>query len=116
MNELPAVVQGPDAVAVAGHTVTTPAAAQRASGDRVLFLVRPEDMALGNGDGKGLPGSVTARTFQGAATILGVRLDAIDTLVSVHTSGSAATHLSPGDRVNVVIDGTRGVVETPAEA
>jgi len=116
MNELPAVVQGPDAVSVGGQVVSTPAAAQHNAGEDVLFLVRPEDISLGNGDGKGLPGSVTARTFQGAATILGVRLDKIDSLVSVHMTGSAATHLSPGDRVNVLIDGTRGVCETPVSA
>ena len=44
------------------------------------------------------------------------RLDVADALVSVHVSGSAAAHLVPGDRVNVVIDGTRGVCETPVAA
>jgi len=112
MNELRAVVKGPDAVAVGDYVVTTPAVGDHDPGDSVLFLVRPEDMSLTNGDTEGMSGTVTARTFQGAATIVGVRLDVSDTLVSVHTSGSAGAHLTPGDRVNVVIDGTRGVCES----
>jgi putative spermidine/putrescine transport system ATP-binding protein len=112
MNELPAVVRGPDAVAVGGYVVATPAVGPRSVGEAVNFLIRPEDMSLGNGEADGMPGSVTARTFQGAATIVGVRLDVADALVAVHVSGSAATHLTPGDRVNVVIDGSRGVCES----
>ncbi|MEO8265016.1 MAG: ABC transporter ATP-binding protein [Ilumatobacteraceae bacterium] len=116
MNELPAVVRGPDAVAVGGYVVTTPAIGRREVGEPVLFLVRPEDMSLGNGEAAGISGTVTGRTFQGAATIVAVRLDVADSLVAVHSSGSAATHLSPGDRVDVVIDGARGVCETPVSA
>jgi putative spermidine/putrescine transport system ATP-binding protein len=112
MNELPAVVRGPDAVAVGDYVVATPAIGQRSVGDAVLFLIRPEDMSLGDGGAAGISGSVTARTFQGAATIVGVRLDALDVLVAVHASGSAAAHLAVGDRVNVVIDGARGVCES----
>jgi putative spermidine/putrescine transport system ATP-binding protein len=112
MNEMPAVVRGPDAVAVGDYVVTTPAVGRHGTGDSVLFLVRPEDMALGNGEATGIPGTVTGRTFQGAATIVAVRLDIADALVSVHTSGSAAANLTPGDRVSVVIDGTRGVCES----
>ena len=112
MNELPAVVRGPDAVAVGGYVVATPAVGRRSVGEAVLFLVRPEDMALGNGEANGMPGSVTARTFRAPATIVGVRLDIADSLVAVHASGSAAAHLTPGDRVNVVIDGSRGVCES----
>jgi putative spermidine/putrescine transport system ATP-binding protein len=111
MNQLPAVVRGPDAVEVGGHVVNTPAVGQHSVGDSILFLVRPEDMSLGNGQSDGMPGTVTSRTFQGAATIVGVRLDVTDALVSVHVSGSAAANLTPGDRVNVVIDGARGVCE-----
>ena len=116
MNELPAVVQGADAVAVGNYVVPTPAVGARSAGEAVRFLVRPEDMALANGDTASMSGTVTGRTFQGAATIVGVRLDVADALVSVHVSGSAAAHLVPGDRVNVVIDGTRGVCETPVAA
>ena len=112
MNELPAVVRGPDAVSVGSYVIPTPAVGQRQEGDAVLFLVRPEDMALANGEATGMPGSVTGRTFQGAATIVAVRLDVADALVSVHVSGSAAAHLAPGDRVNVLIDGARGVCES----
>jgi putative spermidine/putrescine transport system ATP-binding protein len=116
MNQLPAVVRGPDAVAVGDYVVPTPAVGQHAVGDSVLFLVRPEDMSLGNGESNTLPGTVTARTFQGAATIVGVRLDVTDALVAVHVSGSSAANLVPGDRVNVVIDGARGVLESVVPA
>ncbi|HEY0518778.1 MAG TPA: ABC transporter ATP-binding protein [Ilumatobacteraceae bacterium] len=116
MNQLPAIVRGPDAVAVGEYIVPTPAVGQHSAGDSVLFLVRPEDMSLGNGVATGMPGTVTARTFQGAATIVGVRLDVTDVLVSVHVSGSAAANLTPGDRVNVVIDGARGVCESVVAA
>ncbi|MEY2400655.1 MAG: putative spermidine/putrescine transport system ATP-binding protein [Ilumatobacteraceae bacterium] len=116
MNQLPAVVRGPDAVAVGDYVVPTPAVGQHAAGDSVLFLVRPEDMSLGNGDANSMPGTVTARTFQGAATIVGVRLDGSDALVAVHVSGSSAANLTPGDRVNVVIDGARGVLESAVPA
>jgi putative spermidine/putrescine transport system ATP-binding protein len=116
MNELPAVVRGPDAVAVGDYVVATPAVGTRDVGESVLFLVRPEDMSLGASDVNGMPGSVVGRTFQGAATIVSVRLDGSDSLVSVHVSGSAAAHLGPGDRVNVVMDGTRGVCEAGVAA
>jgi putative spermidine/putrescine transport system ATP-binding protein len=112
MNELVAEVRGPDAVAVGNYVVATPAVGQHAVGDSVLFLVRPEDMTLGKNDGDGIPGTVTARTFQGAATIVGVRLDLTDALVAVHVAGSSAANLTPGDRVAVVIDGARGVCES----
>lgn len=116
MNEMRAVVRGDDAVDVAGYTVKTPAGIGRKAGDDVLFLVRPEDMSLAKTEGEGMPGTVTARTFQGAATIVAVRLDVTDALVSVHVSGSAAAHLAPGDRVSVVIDGARGVCESGVAA
>ena len=82
----------------------------------MLFLVRPEDMSLAKSDGEGMPGTVTVGTFQGAATIVPVRLDGTDALVSVHVSGSAAAHLAPGDRVSVVMDGARGVCEAGVAA
>ncbi|MEY2401550.1 MAG: hypothetical protein QOJ08_1661, partial [Ilumatobacteraceae bacterium] len=53
---------------------------------------------------------------QGAATIVGVRLDGTDALVAVHVSGSSAANLAPGDRVDVVIDGARGVLESVVPA
>ncbi|MEA3184178.1 MAG: putative spermidine/putrescine transport system ATP-binding protein [Ilumatobacteraceae bacterium] len=111
MNQLPAVVRGPDVVDVGGHVIQTQAVGQHSVGESVLFLVRPEDMSLANGQSDALPGTVTSRTFQGAATIVGVRLDVADVLVAVHVSGSAAANLTPGDRVGVVIDGARGVCE-----
>ena len=62
--------------------------------------------------GVGLPGTVASCTFQGASTVLGVRLDALDVLASVHVAGVA--DLAPGERVEVGIDGTRAVCEAAA--
>jgi putative spermidine/putrescine transport system ATP-binding protein len=75
--------------------------------DERALLVRPEDMHLAEG---GLPGTVVTCTFQGAATVLGVRLDTVDVLTSVHVAGVA--DLNPGERVEVGIDGARAVCET----
>ena len=111
MNEMPAVVRGNDAVDVAGQTIITPSAATRSVGESVLFLVRPEDVSIGGAGDTGLSGTVTATTFQGASTVVGVRLDVLDTLVHAHLGSSSATHLAPGQRVSVSVDGTRGVLE-----
>ncbi len=117
MNELPGVVRGSDAVEVqGGYVVTTPAAAGQREGSDVLLLVRPEEVSIGDVVDQGLPGSVTAVTFQGAATIVTVRLDVIDKLVSAHTSGTGATTYSPGDRVTVTVNGARAVCEPVAVA
>ena len=106
MNELPAVVNGNHAVTVAGQPVVVPHTTQP-DGTAVRLLVRPEDMHLAEG---GLPGTVVTCTFQGAATVLGVRLDTVDVLTSVHVAGVA--DLNPGERVEVGIDGARAVCET----
>jgi putative spermidine/putrescine transport system ATP-binding protein len=111
MNELPATVVGNHAVRVAGLAVTTNAAGIHADGENVRLLVRPEDMRIVD-EGVGLPGTVASCTFQGASTVLGVRLDAIDMLASVHVAGVA--DLTPGERVAVGIDGTRAVLEAAA--
>ena len=71
-------------------------------GERVLLLVRPEDVSVGAVDAPGLPATVTARTFQGAATIIQVRVDKIDTLATANLAGSTAAELAPGDRVTIV--------------
>ncbi len=114
MNQLPASVLGPDAVQVAGMTVATTAGAGFAANQQVRLLVRPEDLALVE-ENAGLPGSVTATTFQGTSTIVAVRLDALDALVSVHTRGASAAAITLGERVVVGIDGTRAVCETVTE-
>lgn len=111
MNELPATVVGNHAVRVAGLAVTTSAAGIHADGDNVRLLVRPEDMRIVD-SGAGLPGTVASCTFQGASTVLGVRLDTIDVLASVHVAGVA--DLTPGERVDVTIDGARAVCEAAA--
>src|SRR3954466_3760176 len=61
MNELPGVVHGPDSVAIGDYVVPTPAVGGRDVGEAINFLVRPEDMSLGGGEARGLPGSVTGR-------------------------------------------------------
>ncbi len=116
MNELPAVVLGSDAVDVAGTAITTPSAARQHLGERVLLLVRPEDVSVGAVDAPGLPATVTARTFQGAATIIQVRVDKIDILATAHLAGSTAAELAPGDRVTIAINGARALCESVAVA
>jgi len=111
MNELPATVAGAHAVRVGGMAVTTTAATIHADGATVNLLVRPEDMRIVE-QGFWLPGTVASCTFQGASTVLGVRLDAIDVLASVHVAGVA--DLAPGERVEVGIDGSRAVCEAAA--
>jgi putative spermidine/putrescine transport system ATP-binding protein len=111
MNELPATVVGNHAVRVGGMAVTTGAASIHADGQAVRFLVRPEDMRIVE-PGAGLPATVASCTFQGASTVLGVRLDALDVLASVHVAGVA--DLAPGERVEVGIDGSRAVCESAA--
>ncbi len=113
MNELAGTVVGADAVSVAGMALTTDAARVHQTGAEVRVLVRPEDLQLV--DEGGLPGSVTATTFHGASTAVAVRLDTLDSLVTVHTAGSFAAHLTPGDRVRVAIDPRRALCE-PAGA
>ena len=109
MNQLPAVVNGNHAVTVGPHPVVVPHTTM-ADGTQVRLLVRPEDLHLTD---EGLAGTITSCTFQGSSTVLGVRLDVLDLLVSVHVAGVA--DLNPGERVTVGIDGARAVLE-PAEA
>ena len=111
MNQLPAVVNGNHSVTVAGHTVVVPQTTQ-SDGTSVRLLVRPEDLHLSSEGG--LAGTVTSCTFQGASTVLGVRLDVVDALVSVHVAGVA--DLTPGERVEVSIDGARAVCESLDDA
>jgi len=116
MNELPGVVTSSDAVEVAGRTVTTASAARHLVGERVLVLVRPEDVSVSSIDAPGLPATVTARTFQGASTVVRARIDGIDVLASAHLSGAAVTDLIPGDRVSLGIDGRRALCEAMSAA
>jgi putative spermidine/putrescine transport system ATP-binding protein len=107
MNELPAVVVGTHAVQVGAHKVVI-AANNLPEGAAVRLLVRPEDLSLTDTD-SGLPGTVTTCTFQGASTVLGVRLDVVDVLADVHIAGVA--DINPGERVEVAVDSARAVLE-----
>ncbi len=108
MNEFAAEVTGPGEVSVAGHRLAAPGSAGSSTGSRLSILVRPEDLSL---DETGLPGSVTSVTFQGATTLVGVRLDVLDHLVSADVGSGAADHLQVGDRVSVKINGANAVCE-----
>ena len=110
MNEVAATVLGKHSVRVGEMIVPTNAANMHADKSKVLLLVRPEDVRLV--DEGGLPGSVTGCTFQGANTIVTVRLDALDALVAINTAGSVASGIVPGERVSVAIDGARAVCES----
>jgi putative spermidine/putrescine transport system ATP-binding protein len=110
MNELPATVVDSGAVQIAGTVVRT--STTLPTGTQVALLARPEDLSL-VADG-GLPGTVVSRTFQGATTVVGVRLDVLDRLVAVSLAGAGAGEIAPGDRTIVAIDGTRALCETSA--
>jgi putative spermidine/putrescine transport system ATP-binding protein len=121
MNELPATVTGQDRVDIAGVTVATSATGRFALGQEVLLLVRPEDVEVtplapangGGTDGQGLTGTVSGQTFAGAATLVHVRVDRLDLLISAHGTSSRATELVPGTRVAVKVDGARALCEVP---
>jgi putative spermidine/putrescine transport system ATP-binding protein len=108
MNELPGVVGDGGEVSVLTARVGVPKASDLAVGSKITMLVRPEDLTL---DTAGLPGSVTSITFQGSTTLVGVRLDVLDRLVSIDVAQGAADDLAIGDRVNVVINGANAVCE-----
>jgi ABC-type Fe3+/spermidine/putrescine transport system ATPase subunit len=108
MNEFAAEVTGPGEVSVNGHRLGAPGAGGFGTGSALSMLVRPEDLSLGEG---GLPGTVTSVTFQGATTLIGVRLDVLDQLVSADIGQGAADHLQLGDRVSVLVNGANAVCE-----
>ncbi len=108
MNELEGHVGEGAEVSVLGRRIGVPSAASHQTGTAVTLLVRPEDLSLAD---DGFPGSVASITFQGASTVVGVRLDVSDTLVSADVGQGAADHLSIGDRVSVGVLGDHGVVE-----
>jgi ABC-type Fe3+/spermidine/putrescine transport system ATPase subunit len=94
-----------------GHTLATNDTHDAAAGSSVLLLVRPEDLSVSTDLASGLPGTVTASTFQGATTDIAVRLDRIDKLVTAAMASSEAPVVSIGDRVAVTIDASRAVWE-----
>ena len=108
MNEFAVEVTGPSEVSVGGQRIGAPAAAAFDQGTRVTLLVRPEDLAITDG---GLAGTVASVTFQGATTLIGVRLDVLDNLVSVDVGQGEADNLQIGDRVGVGVNGSHAVCE-----
>jgi putative spermidine/putrescine transport system ATP-binding protein len=115
MNELTGLaVDG--GVSVQGQTVSVPAARSYSAGTPVVILVRPEDVTVEGVDAGGLPGTVTSVTFQGASTIVGVRLDVLDKLVKAEVTHDHADAVMNGSRVSVRLDGTRAVCEAAAVA
>jgi putative spermidine/putrescine transport system ATP-binding protein len=108
MNEFPAKAAGPREVSVAGRRIPVGSLNGHTDGSSLTLLIRPEDLSISS---EGLPGTVTSVTFQGASTLVGVRLDVLDSLVSVDVGGEGADRLSIGDRVGVDIDATNAVCE-----
>ena len=111
MNELPGEVGAGGEVDVLGVRTSVPNAAHLEIGSALNLLVRPEDLTLAEG---GLVGTVASITFQGASTLVGVRLDIIDRLVSVDVGQGAADRLVIGDRVGVGVNGSNAVCEAVA--
>jgi putative spermidine/putrescine transport system ATP-binding protein len=109
MNEFAGEVADGSQVSVLGRPIAAPKVNGLAAGTGVKLLVRPEDLAI---DTEGFPGSVTSITFQGATTLVGVRLDVADNLVSVDVGQGEADRLSLGDRVAVRVNGANAVCET----
>ena len=124
MNQLPATVTGNDRVEVAGVTVPTWAAAPFGLGQAVTLLVRPEDVEVdrlepptASARMDGLVGSVVARTFAGAATLVQVRLD------RARRAAHRARRQSPGPTAWTLgrgrpspCDGGRALCESPEAA
>ncbi|MBI4883604.1 MAG: ABC transporter ATP-binding protein [Actinobacteria bacterium] len=108
MNELPAVVNGAAEVTLMDRQVAVPAAKGIAKGSSITLLVRPEDLSLA---ADGLSGTVTSVTFQGASTLVGVRLDVLDRLVSVDVGQGGADSLTLGDRIGIGVNGANAVCE-----
>ena len=111
MNELPGEVGAGGEVDVLGVRTSVPNATHLEVGSALNLLVRPEDLTLAEG---GLVGTVASITFQGASTLVGVRLDIIDRLVSVDVGQGAADRLVIGDRVGVGVNGSNAVCEAVA--
>lgn len=111
MNEIPAVVTGTKSVKVGSLTLEVANTAGVSPGSQVALLIRPEDLSIGEpGEELQLEGIAMSTTFQGASTVIAVRLTGTGTLVSVHLSG-AVTPPTVGSSVHVTIDSARAVCE-----
>lgn len=79
----------------------------------MTVLVRPEALTVAGEDDGQFKGTVTSLTFQGADTVVGVRLDVLDALVSARSESTRVGDLVIGERVGVNVD-TRHAVCEPA--
>jgi putative spermidine/putrescine transport system ATP-binding protein len=115
MNELPATARADGGVDVAGVGHAVPDGAGLGAGTPLLLLVRPEDVALAalNGDDAGLRGTVVSHVFAGPSTLVNVRVDAIDVLVTANVPGAAP--YDTGDRVALTVNTARALVEPDPE-
>ncbi len=112
MNEFSGTVRSDGAVGVGPVVVGVRACTGRNVGSPVSLLVRPEDTVLvDHHAGDGLSGTVAGTTFQGATTVVHVRLDHGDHLVAAHVASVKATELTPASRVAVQIRGDHAVCE-----
>jgi putative spermidine/putrescine transport system ATP-binding protein len=136
MNEFPATVEGSGTVRIGSTVLRVPTTHGLPERSSVLVLVRPEDLRLtglregtsensgsfgsnenesfsqshSTSEGSLLLGTVTGATFQGASTIVSVRLTGIDRIVAVHLSGADAAP-TIGDHVHVAVDTDRALCE-----
>jgi putative spermidine/putrescine transport system ATP-binding protein len=115
MNELPATARADGGVDVAGIGHAVPGGAAASAGAAVVLLVRPEDVAISalNGDGTSLRGTVVSHVFAGPSTLVNVRVDTIDTLVTANVPGAAP--YDAGDRVALTVNTARALVEPAPE-
>jgi putative spermidine/putrescine transport system ATP-binding protein len=106
MNRIESVVTATRGEVSAGSvTMAVPAAAEWTPGERILVLVRPETVAVGesvNGASIRLPGTVTASTFLGSTTRVRVATGVGE--LSADLSSSESTSISIGAATTVGLD------------
>ncbi len=113
MNEVRATRTSSGRIEVAGVALPG-ASAGEVTTPTLDLLVRPEDVSVVDAAAPGaLPGSVTGQTFAGATTLLKVRLDGADALVTIAVRGTDATYAA-GDRVAIAFDTRRAIYEPVA--
>ncbi|MEO5724049.1 MAG: ABC transporter ATP-binding protein [Ilumatobacteraceae bacterium] len=114
MNELPAVRTSAGQVDVGGVVIEvgpSSGGSGGSSGASLRLLIRPEDVSLDVVDAAGtLSGSVVSQVFAGAATLVKVRLDTLDVLVTATVRGNEPRWLT-GDRAGVRLDGRQAIQE-----
>ncbi len=85
------------------------------AGSQVNLMVRPEALTITAEAVGQWRGTVSNVTFQGADTVVVVRVDVLDTLVRARAEGTSVATVAIGDRVGVMADLAHAVVE-PAGA